>query len=65
MFTGIIQGQGEISSLRKTGAECRLAIRPLFTLPDVIDGESIAVNGACQWKATAATASRHTPQRKH
>ena len=37
MFTGIIQGQGEISSLRKTGAECRLAIRPLFTLPDVID----------------------------
>lgn len=47
MFTGIIQGQGEISSLRKTGAECRLAIRPLFILPDVIDGESIAVNGAC------------------
>ena len=47
MFTGIIQGQGEISSLRKTGAECRLAIRPLFTLTDVIDGESIAVNGAC------------------
>ena len=47
MFTGIIQGQGEITSLRKNGTECRLAIRPLFTLTDVIDGESIAVNGAC------------------
>ena len=47
MFTGIIQGQGEITSLRKNGTECRLAIRPLFTPTDVIDGESIAVNGAC------------------
>lgn len=47
MFTGIIQGQGEITSLRKNGTECRLAIRPLFTLTDVIDGESIAVNGTC------------------
>ncbi len=47
MFTGIIQGQGKITSLRKNGAECRLAIHPLFTLADVTDGESIAVNGAC------------------
>lgn len=47
MFTGIIQGQGEILSLRKSGAECRLAVRPLFSLSDITDGESIAVNGAC------------------
>ena len=47
MFTGIIRGQGEVSSLRKTGAECRLTIRPMCTLPDVIGGESIAVNGVC------------------
>lgn len=47
MFTGIIQGQGAITALRKSGAECRLAIRPLFTLENVVDGESIAVNGAC------------------
>lgn len=47
MFTGIIQGQGEVRSLRKTGTECRICLRPLFTLPDIIDGESIAVNGAC------------------
>ncbi|WP_291439601.1 riboflavin synthase [Desulfovibrio sp.] len=47
MFTGIIQGQGEVRSIRKSGAECRICLRPLFTLPDIIDGESIAVNGAC------------------
>lgn len=47
MFTGIIQGQGEILSVRKSGAECRFAVRPLFSLPDITDGESIAVNGAC------------------
>ena len=47
MFTGIIQGQGEVRSLRRTGNECRICLRPLFTLPDIEDGESIAVNGAC------------------
>lgn len=47
MFTGIIQGQGEVRSLRKSGAECRICLRPLFTLPNIVDGESIAVNGAC------------------
>lgn len=47
MFTGIIQGQGEVRSLRRTGGECHICLRPLFTLPDIVDGESIAVNGAC------------------
>lgn len=47
MFTGIIQGQGEIMALRKSGAECRLDIQPLFVLEDLADGESIAVNGVC------------------
>ncbi len=47
MFTGIIQGQGEVRSLRKTGAECRICLRPLFSLTNIVDGESIAVNGAC------------------
>ncbi len=47
MFTGIIQGQGEVRSMRKSGAECRICLRPLFTLPNIVDGESIAVNGAC------------------
>lgn len=47
MFTGIVQGQGEVISLRRGGNECRLGIRPLFDLRDYTDGESIAVNGAC------------------
>ncbi|WP_165069029.1 riboflavin synthase [Desulfovibrio sp. ZJ200] len=47
MFTGIIQGQGTIVAVRKSGAECRLDIQPLFTLENLTDGESIAVNGAC------------------
>ncbi|MBQ4568362.1 MAG: riboflavin synthase [Desulfovibrio sp.] len=47
MFTGIIQGQGEVIALRRSGRECRLGIRPLFILRDYQAGESIAVNGAC------------------
>ena len=47
MFTGLIQGQGEILSMRPQGAECRLSIRALFPLENIIDGESIAVNGTC------------------
>lgn len=46
MFTGIIQGQGEVIALHGN-AERRFTLRPLFDLPDVTDGESIAVNGVC------------------
>lgn len=47
MFTGIIQCEGEILASRQEGAERRFSVRPLVPLADVIDGESIAVNGAC------------------
>lgn len=47
MFTGIIQGLGEITALNHLGQESRLAIRPLFAMPDIVPGESIAVNGVC------------------
>lgn len=49
MFTGIIQGQGEIVSAipAASGRESRLAIRPLFAIENIVDGESIAVNGVC------------------
>ncbi len=47
MFTGIIQGQGEILHIERGGSDCRFRIRPLFSIENVIDGESIAVNGAC------------------
>ena len=47
MFTGLIQGQGEIAFLRKTGDDSRLRVIPQFAMPDLCDGESIAVNGVC------------------
>lgn len=47
MFTGIIQGQGEILSAENRGTETRFRIHPRFALTDYVTGESIAVNGAC------------------
>lgn len=47
MFTGIIEGLGQVMQLVRQGKECRLKIRPLFAMEQIVDGESIAVNGAC------------------
>ncbi|MCL2124151.1 MAG: riboflavin synthase [Desulfovibrionaceae bacterium] len=47
MFTGIIQGQGRLTALRRSGEERVLSIRALCDLEDITVGESIAVNGAC------------------
>ena len=47
MFTGIIQGQGVIERLTRQAGQCRLTIAPRFDFPDIVDGESIAVNGTC------------------
>jgi len=47
MFTGIIQGQGQIVNVNAAGQESRLSIKALFKLDAVQLGESIAVNGAC------------------
>ncbi len=47
MFTGIIQASGRVLAREARGSECRFTFAPQFSLEDVIDGESIAVNGAC------------------
>jgi len=47
MFTGIIQGQGRLTAVQRSGQERVFAIRALFALEDIVIGESIAVNGAC------------------
>ena len=47
MFTGLVQCMGEIRRLVRGASECRLEIAPLFPLENIVDGESIAVNGAC------------------
>ncbi|HJP58487.1 MAG TPA: riboflavin synthase [Gemmatimonadaceae bacterium] len=60
MFTGLIEDLGEIVGVRQTDAGRELRIRSAFK--DLVDGESIAVNGACltvrehgdDWFTTAA-----------
>lgn len=63
MFTGLIEDVGEIVSVRQTDAGRELRIRSAFN--DLVEGESIAVNGACltvrergdDWFTTAAVAT--------
>jgi len=47
MFTGIVEGIGEVKSIRRLGAEavCILKAPPFFS--DCHPGESIAVDGVC------------------
>lgn len=47
MFTGIIQGLGEVTAVIRLNRERRLTIRPLFKMENVEDGESIAIDGVC------------------
>ena len=63
MFTGLIEQVGEVVSVRQTDAGRELRIRAPYS--DLVDGESIAVNGACltvrehgdNWFTTAAVAT--------
>lgn len=45
MFTGLIEQVGEVESVRQTDAGRELRIRA--ELSDLVNGESIALNGAC------------------
>lgn len=47
MFTGLIEGLGEVAAVRRLGADLRLGISPLFRLDNPVIGESVAVNGTC------------------
>ena len=47
MFTGIIEGLGNINGIRSTGRGMRLAIEADFSLDQTKIGDSISVNGAC------------------
>lgn len=47
MFTGIIQGRGRLTALRRSGRERALSVRALFALDALVVGESVAVNGVC------------------
>lgn len=47
MFSGIVAGAGRVVALTPVGAATRLVIHASGLLDDVVDGESVAVNGAC------------------
>ena len=47
MFTGIIEGLGNINGIRSTGRGKRLTIEADFALDQTKIGDSISVNGAC------------------
>lgn len=53
MFTGLIEGLGEVVSVQRLGADLRLCIKPLFSFENPIIGESVAVNGTCLTVETA------------
>ena len=47
MFTGLIQGTGNIIGVTRSKGDMILSVHPLYKLDDCQIGESIAVNGAC------------------
>ncbi len=47
MFTGIIEGKGKLLEKRKAGGGLVFRFEAGFNLPDPVEGESIAINGAC------------------
>ncbi len=47
MFTGIIEGRGEIEDIRSTQKGAQISISTPFDLSDDKVGDSIAVNGIC------------------
>ncbi len=47
MFTGLIEGLGKVSGIRRSRNEMRVSIMPSFDATDCEIGESISVNGVC------------------
>ncbi|OGP74055.1 MAG: riboflavin synthase subunit alpha [Deltaproteobacteria bacterium RBG_13_58_19] len=56
MFTGLVEGVGEIVEITRMAEGVRLAIAPPFPVAELVLGESVAVAGAC------LTVSALTPQ---
>jgi riboflavin synthase len=47
MFTGLVEGIGEVKEIRHMGGDATLAIQPLFEVSDLRSGDSVSVNGVC------------------
>jgi riboflavin synthase len=60
MFTGIVEGTGEVDRVRRTGKGIELTIRPNRCAHGLKPGDSLAVNGCC---LTVVAISRRGPSR--
>jgi riboflavin synthase len=47
MFTGLIEGLGQVEKMERGGGEVEIWIIPSWPVRETVTGESIAVNGAC------------------
>jgi riboflavin synthase len=47
MFTGLVEGVGDITGLRRLAEGLRLAVAPPFPVAELALGESVSVSGAC------------------
>ena len=47
MFTGLVEGIGEVKEIQRVREDMRLIIRPQFDMSDSREGDSISVNGVC------------------
>jgi riboflavin synthase len=47
MFTGLIEGLGKVSAIRRSRSDMRVSIMPSFDARDCEIGESVSVNGVC------------------
>lgn len=47
MFTGLVEGIGEVKEISHVGGDVTLGIQPLFEVSDIRSGDSVSVNGVC------------------
>jgi len=47
MFTGLIEGLGKVSAIRRSRSDMRVSVTPSFDARDCEIGESVSVNGVC------------------
>ncbi len=47
MFTGLVEGVGQITESRRVAEGLRLSVAPPFPVAELVLGESVAVSGAC------------------
>ena len=47
MFTGLVEGVGEVKGISREGGDVTMDIRPFFEASDIRVGDSVSVNGVC------------------